>query len=195
MTVTFKTLLVFGPPGSGKGTLGEALAKAGNHYHLSSGDIFRSLSRESPEGKLYYSYIDKGLLGPDEGAVQIWHNHIQNLIKDKKFNPDQQLLLSDGIPRTLHQAELCDQYMDVQKIILLDVPEEVLLARLQRRAGLEGRVDDAEKEILHKRFAVYQEQTAETLDHYDPSLLVHINGDQAPDRVLHDVLDQLADFF
>ena len=101
------------------------------------------------------------------------------------------------VPRQQRQdfAPAGDALIDVQKIVVLDVPEGVLLARLIKRATLESRADDADKNILRKRFEVYQGQTAETLDHYDPSLLVHINGDQAPDRVLHSVLDQLADFF
>ncbi len=94
----FRSVLIFGPPGSGKGTLGKFLSSAGNHFHLSSGDIFRGLSPESPAGKLYHHYAGKGLLLPDEVTIQIWHHYVNGLIATNRYFPSQQLLLLDGIP-------------------------------------------------------------------------------------------------
>jgi adenylate kinase len=87
----FRTCLIFGPPGSGKGTLGKFLSSAGNHFHLSSGDIFRGLSPESPAGKLYHQYAGKGLLLPDEVTIEIWHHFVHGLIATNRYFPSQQL--------------------------------------------------------------------------------------------------------
>ena len=76
VTEPFRAILIFGPPGSGKGTLGKFLSTAGNHYHLSSGDIFRGLSPESPAGKLFHTYASKGHLVPDEVTIQIWRHYV-----------------------------------------------------------------------------------------------------------------------
>src|ERR1700722_12603237 len=109
----FRAVLLFGPPGSGKGTLGKFLSSAGNHFHLSSGDIFRGLSPESPAGKLYHSYAGKGLLLPDEETIQIWHHYVHGLIATNRSFPAQQLLLLDGIPRTRRQVELLEKHLQV----------------------------------------------------------------------------------
>src|SRR5579863_6004373 len=97
----FRSILIFGPPGSGKGTLGKFLSSAGNHFHLSSGDIFRGLSPESPAGVMYHNYAVKGLLLPDEVTIEIWCNFMHGLIATNRYFPHTQLLLLDGIPRTI----------------------------------------------------------------------------------------------
>src|SRR3990167_2109791 len=79
-TQPMSAVLIFGPPGSGKGTLGKFLSSAGNHFHLSSGDIFRGLSPESPAGQVYHEYAGKGLLLPDEITIKIWRHFVQGLI-------------------------------------------------------------------------------------------------------------------
>jgi len=119
----FRSVLVFGPPGSGKGTLGKFLSSAGNHFHLSSGDIFRSLSPESPAGKLYNDYAGKGLLLPDELTVDIWHHFVHGLIATNRYFPKQQLLLLDGLPRTKKQAEILNKHIKVEGIIVLDIKD------------------------------------------------------------------------
>src|SRR3984885_13810650 len=117
----FRAILIFGPPGSGKGTLGKFLSSAGNHFHLSSGDIFRSLSPESPAGQLYHHYAGKGLLLPDEITIQIWRHFVHGLIATNRYFPASQLLLLDGIPRTLRQADLLQKYIAVERIVVLEI--------------------------------------------------------------------------
>ncbi|MBM3184457.1 MAG: nucleoside monophosphate kinase [Chlamydiae bacterium] len=190
----FRAILLFGPPGSGKGTLGKFLSSAGNHFHLSSGDVFRGLSPESPNGKLYHRYAGKGLLLPDEVTIQIWHIFVEGLIATNRYFPSQQLLLLDGIPRTLRQAELLEKHLRIERIVVLEIEkQEELIKRLQRRALIEKRVDDMDEEVLKTRFEVYQKDTIKLLGHYPKKLFSHFNADQKPLEVLRDVLVDLSD--
>jgi adenylate kinase len=187
-----RALLFVGPPGSGKGTQAKKLAFLADQYHLSSGDIFRAIPKDSPEGKLQSEYLSKGLLVPDEVTLQICLTYIDGLEKTFKFDRNKQLLLLDGFPRTKNQAELLKGKLDIQKVILLDVPQdEVLITRLEKRALIEGRADDAKRELLQKRFDVYKKQTAEVLSSYPKEKILPIHGDQTPLKVFHDILTGL----
>ena len=189
-----RSVLIFGPPGSGKGTLGKFLSSAGNHFHLSSGDIFRGLSPESPAGKLYYTYASKGNLLPDEATVSIWHNYVEGLIATNRYSPHQQLLLLDGVPRTVGQANLLDKHLNILKIIVLEMTNiEGLVQRMKRRALIERRVDDLDEQVLRTRMEVYKNETSKLLEHYPKSLISKFNADQRPLEVLRDVLIELSD--
>ena len=190
----FESVLIFGPPGSGKGTQGKFLSSAGNHYHLSSGDVFRGLSPESPAGKLYHSYAGKGQLLPDDVTIEIWHHYVMGLIAMNKYFPKNQLLLLDGIPRTVRQAEILERYIDVKKIILLEAENtDVLIQRIQRRALIEKRQDDSDAEVLKNRMAIYEKETFPVLDFYHPGLVARFDAEQRPLEVLRDILVSLCD--
>lgn len=185
--------MIFGPPGSGKGTLSKILACAGGHMHLSTGDIFRALSSDSELGKQVHDYMVRGEYPPDELVMEIFHQHLEHLIEGGTYRPNEQFLLMDGIPRTLNQAKLLDHYLEVKRVLLLDVADqEVLVGRLQSRALIEGRADDADVDVLRTRMELYQKQTAHVLDHYPDEVVSHVNADQKKLEVLRDSLIELA---
>jgi adenylate kinase len=189
----FRSILILGPPGSGKGTLGKFLSTAGNHFHLSSGDIFRGLDPESGAGKLYHTYASKGFLVPDAVTIDMWRGYVDGLICTNRYFPRKQFLLLDGIPRTLSQAMILDQHIEVVKVIVLDMNnKEELFKRMQRRALIEKRQDDADELVLKTRMQVYEKETLELLSHYPASLVSHFNADQKPLEVLRDVLIELS---
>lgn len=190
----FRSILIFGPPGAGKGTLGKFLSTAGNHFHLSSGDIFRGLDPETPIGRLYHTYASKGHLVPDEVTVEIWRQYVSGLISTNRYFPKKQLLLLDGIPRTPNQAEIFDKYIKVVHIVVLEMPNmEGLIARMKKRALIEKRADDADEEVLRTRMQVYERDTKSLLAHYPEHLISRFNADQRPLEVLRDVLVKLSD--
>jgi adenylate kinase len=189
----YRSVLIFGPPGAGKGTLGKFLSSAGNHFHLSSGDIFRGISPESPAGKIYHAYAGKGHLVPDDVTIGIWHHFVEGLIATNRYLPHQQLLLLDGIPRTLTQAKLLEKYIHIMHIIVLEVPNtEELIKRLKRRALIEKRPDDFDESVLRTRMKVYMEDTHKLLEHYPSNLITRFNAQQRPLEVLRDVLGKLS---
>jgi adenylate kinase len=189
----FSTILLFGPPAAGKGTLGKFLSSAGSQYHLSSGDIFRSLPAYSPAGKLYYSYASKGLLIPDEATIEIWKHYVHGLIATNAYYPESQDLLLDGIPRTPRQAEILSSHISVRQIIVLEVSDhQILLDRMLARARQEGRMDDVNADVIRKRLDIYHQQIEDVLNLYPKHLHSSVNGNQKPLDVLRDVLVRLS---
>lgn len=188
-----RCIFIFGPPGSGKGTLGKFLSSAGNHYHLSSGDIFRGLSPESPAGKTFHQYASQGKLVPDELTIKIWRHFVWGLIATNCYFPHEQFLLLDGLPRTIRQAELMAPDIDLIHIINLEMPNtEGLIARLKRRAMIERRMDDFDEGVLKERMQVYQDETVKVIKQYPEELISTFNADQPPLVVLRDVLVKLS---
>ncbi|MCH2206489.1 MAG: nucleoside monophosphate kinase [Lentisphaerales bacterium] len=184
-----RAVLLFGPPGAGKGTIGSMICAAGNHYHLSSGDIFRGLPPESKSGQLFYSYANEGKLVPDDVTIEICWRYLNGLVDTNKFHPAQQLLLLDGLPRTANQAKLIEEYVDVLHVIVLTIEdEEELYRRIGRRGKIEGRNDDGDRAIVAKRLKEYHEKTAKVLEYYPDAKISKFSAEQAPMEVLRDVL-------
>jgi len=181
--------LIFGAPGSGKGTVGAKLAMVTGIKHLSTGDMFRGLSPASENGKLFSSYAGVGKLVPDEVTIQIFSRYINGLIDTNKFDPEKDSFLLDGIPRTVAQANLIKSVVDVKHVFVLDIPDySVIVERLLKRAKIEGRKDDADEGVIRARLNEYETKTAAVLGAYDSSMITKINGAQSPDEVFRDTL-------
>jgi len=189
----FQAALLFGGPGSGKGTQGGVIAGFPNMRHLAMGDIFRSLDKQSDIGKEFLSYSTKGLLVPDELTVRVWKKHVEDRVLSNDIDRGYHILLLDGIPRTVRQVTLMSPLINVLQIIHFFVPNEsVLVERLKGRALKGNRPDDADESVILERLKVYNEATAPVLRAYDASLIAEINADQPPFAVLRDVADCLA---
>lgn len=185
----YRSILIFGAPGSGKGTLARFLSASPLLYHLSSGEFFRGLSPSSEAGKIFHSYADKGQLVPDEVTMELWSKYVETLMAANRYDPRNQWLLLDGIPRTKSQADLIAQYADVRAVIVLDVPhEEQLIARIAKRAAEEKRADDTSKEVIQKRLDVFKKETLAVLGGYSKEMIHHINAEQRPLEVARDAL-------
>ncbi len=158
-------LIIFGPPGSGKGTQSVKIAEKYDLAHISTGDIFRSeIKNKTPLGLRVQSIIEKGELVPDELLIEILENAL-----DKKAGKAGYIF--DGFPRTLQQAKDLDNLMKkradkVTLVIALEVNRDEVVKRLLNRAKLEGRKDDTEEVILN-RMNVYQSQTTPLIEYYE----------------------------
>jgi adenylate kinase len=173
----FRSVLLIGPPGAGKGTQGELLGKIPGFFHHSSGDVFRNLSPETPEGKTFFEYSTKGLLVPDDVTIDVWKANIDAQVVVGAFRPQSDILLLDGIPRNANQAKLMDEHIDVQRIIHLVCPDEdAFVARLKERATKQKRLDDAKEDVIRKRFEVYKEETRPVLEHFDKDLIRDVDA-------------------
>ncbi len=189
----FRGILVFGPPGVGKGTISKTLAAHGGHYHCSTGEIFRGWAPSSPVGALISSYTKVGNLVPDSAVLGIWRSYMNGLIATNRFNPDSQILFLDGIPRTRAQVALLAEHVDIEAVIVLEMARvDGLITRMQGRARKEGRADDADPEVIRRRFEVYMRETAPVLEAFRPELLYKVNADQPLFDVLRDVLIALS---
>lgn len=190
----YRAILLFGYPGSGKGTQGEVLGRMPNLLHLAMGDIFRALDRQSDIGQEFLSYSNKGLLVPDELTVRVWKRHLEVLGANGGYDSAYHTLLMDGIPRTLSQVDLLSDLIEVQRIIHLVIAnDEALIARLSGRAKKSNRPDDADPEVIRKRIAVYRQETSPVLRAYDAGIVADINADQHPLAVLRDIAGVLTE--
>lgn len=191
----YASILMFGCPGSGKGTQGKVLGKMPNLVHLAMGDIFRNLDKTSDIGKEFLSYSTKGQLVPDELTVRVFGGHVKDKIERGEIDPDYHTLILDGIPRTATQVELLDGVISVKCIVHLVMNDrDALIARLIARATKSGRPDDADRSVIENRIEVYERETQPVLEAYPKKLLARVNADQPPLAVLRDVAECCVGF-
>jgi len=158
-------LILFGPPGSGKGTQSEKLIAKYGLKHLSTGDLLRSeIAQSTALGLAAKNFMDKGQLVPDEVVIGMISSALEN-------NPQAKGFLFDGFPRTVAQAQALDKLLmlkktDIAIVLALDVTEKELINRLLNRGKTSGRSDDNNEDVIRKRFAVYTNETSPVADYY-----------------------------
>lgn len=185
----YRTILLFGAPGAGKGTQGKILGTIPNFFHCACGDVFRNLTIESEIGRKFVEFSSKGRLVPDEPTVELWRNAIGAMTQTGRFNPELDTLVLDGIPRNVHQAEMLSDTLDVFAIFYLRSTDmESLVQRMQRRALRENRLDDVSLDVIKQRFKTYEKETKPVINYYGRKLVHRINADQTPAKVLSDIL-------
>jgi adenylate kinase len=189
----YKTILLFGAPGSGKGTQGTILGAIPGFYHTACGDIFRSLDLQSEMGRIFWQYSSRGELVPDEFTVKLWKQYITGMEMVNEFHPETELLVLDGIPRNKPQAELLDQTIDVVKVIYLVCTDmNKMVERLRRRALKENRFDDANDAVIRNRLEVYETETKPVLEHYSDEKIARVDATMSQIRVLNEIINILV---
>lgn len=185
----YRTFLLFGAPGAGKGTQGKILGTIPNFFHFACGDAFRNLKIESDLGREFIDYSSRGKLVPDEPTIELWRREIAASVATGRFNPETDSLVLDGIPRNTHQAEMLGSVLEVRAVFYLTCSNmEQMVKRLQRRALRENRLDDANLAIIRSRLETYEKETRPVLDYYGQNLVHQIDSSQPPTKVLLDIL-------
>ena len=187
-------LILFGPPGSGKGTQAAKLVEKYGLVHISTGDLFRyEIGNNTPLGTEAKSYMNKGELVPDSITVGMLKNKMEK-------HPDAKGFILDGFPRTIPQAEALDQFLTtrnqvVNGLVSLNVPEDEIVRRLLERGKTSGRADDSNEGVIRNRIDVYTKETAMVYFHYDKeNKSVSVDGVGSIDEIF-DRLCKVIDSF
>ena len=189
-----KNFVLFGKPGSGKGTQAEHLSEKYKLYHISTGDLFRkNISQNTSLGLLAQSYMDKGELVPDEVTIKMLENEIKENSQSKGF-------LFDGFPRTIAQAESLDKFlksidMQINATIALDVDEEELISRIIDRGKTSNRSDDQDIEKIQNRFNEYNMKTSTLSKYYkDQKKFFEVDGSGTVDEITKRLFELIDSF-
>ncbi|MGA9450236.1 MAG: nucleoside monophosphate kinase [Verrucomicrobiia bacterium] len=189
----YRTILLFGAPGSGKGTQGKILGTIPSFFHCACGEVFRSLRPDSPLGKIFIAYSSRGRLVPDAPTVELWRQYIDASTKTGRFRPAEDTLVLDGIPRNVAQAEMLSDALDVAAVFYLACANQKnLVTRLQRRAIKENRLDDTKLGVIRNRLKTYERETRPVIKFYGKEIVHRINADGTPARVLLDILNHVV---
>lgn len=187
-------LILFGPPGSGKGTQAKMLAEKYNLIHISTGDLFRyEIGNKTPLGMKAKSYMDKGNLVPDEVTIGMLENKVN-------ANPEAAGFIYDGFPRTIPQCEALDSFLrkknqDVTSLISLQVADDEIVERLLLRGKDSGRPDDANETVIRKRIEVYEEETAPVYQFYKAQGIAELVQGEGSIEEIFNALSAVLDRF
>ncbi len=157
--------ILFGPPGAGKGTQAKLMVEKFNLHHVSTGDLLRQeIAKGTELGKIAKALIDNGNFVDDSIVEQMIENEIVN-------NPDVKGFIFDGFPRTIAQAEVLEKMLakrsqEVTKVISIIISDKLVFERIQHRANIEGRKDDANAEIIQNRINTYHKKTEPLIEFY-----------------------------
>jgi adenylate kinase len=185
----YRSILLFGPPGAGKGTQGKILGSVPGFFHLSVGDVFRSIDIGSHAGQQIYKYTSNGQLVPDELTVQIWRNTLDAYVALSTYKPREDILVLDGIPRNVAQTELVKDHIVILQVINLTCDhEEDMIVRMRRRAIRENRADDANEDVIRNRFEVFRNVSKPVLDCYPEEIISTVEAKGSPAEVLRKIL-------
>ena len=144
-------------------------------------------------GRIFWEYAGKGKLVPDEITIRLWKQYIQGLEMINQFHPHNEILVLDGIPRNLKQAQLLDETIEVVKVIHLVCTDlSKMIERLRRRALRENRFDDASDEVIRRRLEVYERDTRPVLGYYPPDRVVRVEATMSQIRVLSKLVEYLV---
>jgi adenylate kinase len=188
----YKAFIFLGAPGCGKGTQGQILGAIPRFYHFSMGDAFRSMDTRTPIGQEFIAYSRRGELVPDELTIRYFKKQVDARADLHMFKPDIDILILDGIPRSIEQARILEEHIEVLQLFHLSCPNrEELITRIRKRSLKEGRMDDASDEIIQRRIRAYEESTRELIDHYADRRAA-INAAQAPVKVTRDILSVIV---
>ncbi len=189
----YPTYLFFGAPGSGKGTQGTTIGTLPRFFHCACGDVFRRMDTRNPIGRAFMEYSSNGRLVPDEITVELWKVSIGHAVEAHVFKPDIDYLVLDGIPRNVRQAELMSDIIDVRRVFHLSCPDrDKVILRLKKRALKDNRLDDANEEVIRRRFDIYERESLPLLSYYGPELIVDVDATEPPVVVLQTILSHIV---
>ena len=190
----YRTHVLFGMPGSGKGTQGAVLGQLPDLVHISMGDIFRKIPKYGRIGREIEQYTSQGRMVPDDLTIRIFKRHLHIQEMQELVQPEQNTLILDGLPRSYAQAEMLDNVLDVVQIFHLGIRDTKLaMERLKVRALRENRLDDMNEEVIRRRLSTYYEDTYKTLSFYPPEIVYDIDAGQCMIDVLRDIVDRLSE--
>lgn len=188
----FRSVLLFGAPGVGKGTQGKILGQIPGFFHLSAGDVFRSIDISSKEGKEVYEFISRGELVPDDLTIQIWKKALHAYVTLSWYKPWEDLLVLDGLPRNVNQCQLVEDHLKILQLVHLECSDpEDMIHRVKRRAIRENRADDANEDVIRYRFDVYDQVSRPLLDYYPAEQIHTVDANGSPAEVLQRTLERL----
>lgn len=194
----YRTYLIFGAPGSGKGTQGKILGAIPRFFHCACGDVFRALDTRTALGQAFIEYSSRGELVPDDLTVQLWKARIADHVGAHTFKPDIDSLVLDGIPRNVGQAEIMQETIEVRRVFHLSCPDrKALVTRLRKRALKDNRFDDASEDVIRRRLETYEQESKPVLEFYrktlGPDAIKELDATQTPVRVAFELLQTIVE--